>query len=95
MNNFEFIRHENLPEDPYIKEIAVLNINGLEVLYVRRAKKDGSGMFWAVPSVSFLEERGWEGGQQKKQQPKEAMPYPHGLVKNSQMQQEPEQDLPF
>ncbi len=54
MIDFKFIKHEKTPDDQYIKEYAILSFNGLEVLYVRRQKKDGSGLFWSTPSVSIM-----------------------------------------
>jgi hypothetical protein len=52
MSNFEYVSHEEFPEDPYIKELVYLLIDGkYRVAYVRKQAKNG-GMFWGTISAA-------------------------------------------
>ena len=55
MSGFKFISHEKFPDDPYVHETAYLEVNGVRVLYVRKATKTG-GKFWTVPNISVLKD---------------------------------------
>lgn len=53
MNEYEFLSHENTPEDDFVKEYAIFRINvPVDVVYFRKKMKDNS-MFWAVGSVGI------------------------------------------
>jgi hypothetical protein len=50
--SFEFVNHENYPEDEYTKESVTLCLDGKHrVTYVRKKMQNG-GMFWDVVSTS-------------------------------------------
>jgi hypothetical protein len=52
MSTFEFVSHENYPEDEYTKEAVVLCIEKKHrVTYVRKKMTNG-GMFWDVISAA-------------------------------------------
>lgn len=51
MNGFEFISHEDYPEDQYIAESVLFAIDGKHrVNYVRKKMQNG-GLFWDVVST--------------------------------------------
>lgn len=51
MSNFSLVSHEKFPEDPFVKEIAYLLIEGkYRVAYVRKQAKNG-GQFWDVATI--------------------------------------------
>lgn len=50
MSSFSLVSHEKFPEDPFIKELAYLLIEGGRVLYVRKQAKNG-GLYWDIASV--------------------------------------------
>ena len=52
MSQFEFVSHENYPEDEYTKESVTLCIDKLHrVVYLRKKLQDGR-MFWDVISAA-------------------------------------------
>lgn len=52
MTGFDFVSHENFPEDEYTKEAVVLCIDKKHrVTYVRKRMQNG-GMFWDVVSAA-------------------------------------------
>lgn len=48
---FEFVSHEEFPEDKYVKEIVYLLVNGLRIGYVHKLMQNG-GSFWDVMGCS-------------------------------------------
>ena len=58
MNGFEFVNHENFPNDEYIKEAVILCIDKKHrVTYVRKKLQNGA-LFWDVISTAV---RGSQG----------------------------------
>lgn len=56
MPSIEFVSHESFPEDPYIKELVYLCLDGkYRVAYVRKQAKNG-GQFWGVMSASITKD---------------------------------------
>ena len=52
MSRIEYVSHQSFTEDPYVKEVVYLCLEGkFRVLYCRKVSKNG-GLFWTVPSVS-------------------------------------------
>lgn len=52
MSGFDFVSHENFPEDEYTKEAVILCIEKKHrVTYVRKKMQNG-GMFWDVISAA-------------------------------------------
>jgi len=52
MTQFEFVSHQDFPEDEYIKEAVVLCLEGkYRVTYLKRILQNGS-QFWSVVSTS-------------------------------------------
>jgi hypothetical protein len=53
MKAFELVSHEEFPEDPYVKELVYLLLDGkYRVAYVRKAAKNG-GLFWSGISCAI------------------------------------------
>jgi|SRR5687768_7271425 len=52
MNKFEFVSHQNYPEDDYIEEVVYLCFeNKYRIAYVRKKSSNG-GLFWSPASIS-------------------------------------------
>lgn len=52
MSNFEFVSHEEYPEDEYTKEVVYLCFDGKYRVGYFRKKLQNGGLFWAVPGTS-------------------------------------------
>jgi hypothetical protein len=56
MSTFEFVSHDSFPDDPYIKELVYLCLDGkYRVAFVRKATKNG-GFFWGGISASIVKD---------------------------------------
>lgn len=51
MSSFEFVSHDEFPEDKYIKEIVYMLVNGIRIAFVHKEMQTG-GRYWDVMGSS-------------------------------------------